>query len=171
MEAYAYILYRLVLFWGKVPPEVVAAGLFAVPGLVGFLAGLPYVPGLVVGGLVTWWFVGIFTEHVWPDIPPEHRHILVAIRDLALFKKPVGELRRLRGMRVTILPHAASRMEEFGISVADVYRVLSEPEEDGKANLGRLYAQRTIGLRRIRVVYNLGAEDERIVVSAMLRRR
>ncbi len=74
-------------------------------------------------------------------------------------------------MKVTILPHAADRMEEFEVSAMDVYRVMSEPDEQGQANLGRLYAQRTIGNRKIRVVYNLGAEDERIVVTAMLRRK
>lgn len=81
------------------------------------------------------------------------------------------DLRRLRWVKLTVSPHAADRMEEFGISVADAYRVLSEPEEEGRANLGRLYAQRNIGNRRIRVVYNRGAGDERIVVTAMLRRK
>lgn len=81
------------------------------------------------------------------------------------------DVRRLRGMRVTILPHADDRMEEFGITVVDVYQVVSQPDEEGEANMGRLYAQKTVEGRRIRVIYNLGAGDERIVVTVMLRRR
>jgi hypothetical protein len=73
-------------------------------------------------------------------------------------------------MRITYLPHARERMEEFGIAVADVYRVISEPDEEGDANKGRRYAQKQIGRRRIRVIYNQGA-DEAVVVTVMLRRR
>ncbi len=97
MRAYVHILARLVICWGHLPPEVVAAAAFAVPGIVGFLAGLPYVPGLVASGLVGWWFTGIFKEHVWPDIPPGHQRLLVALRDQAVFKKP--ELRPGRAVR------------------------------------------------------------------------
>jgi hypothetical protein len=73
-------------------------------------------------------------------------------------------------MKVTLLPHARERMERFTISPADVLRVFEEPDEEGAANLGRLYAERQIGHRRIRVIYNQGA-DEAIVVTVMLRRR
>jgi hypothetical protein len=73
-------------------------------------------------------------------------------------------------MRYMLLPHARERMEEFSISPAAVLRVLQEPDEEGAANFGRLYAQKRIGPRRIRVIYNQGA-DETIVVSVMLRRR
>jgi hypothetical protein len=73
-------------------------------------------------------------------------------------------------MRVTLLPHARERMERFSISPADVLRVFEEPDEEGAANFGRLYAQRQIGHRTIRVIYNRGA-DEAIVVTVMLRRR
>jgi hypothetical protein len=71
----------------------------------------------------------------------------------------------------TILPHAAKRMAERGITPGEVFRALAEPDEEGEANMGRRYAQRTIGPRLIRVVYNPGAGDERIVVTVMLRRR
>jgi hypothetical protein len=47
---------------------------------------------------------------------------------------------------------------------------VGQPEEEGAANLGRRYAQKIIGHRRIRVVYNQGT-DEAIVVTVMLRRR
>jgi hypothetical protein len=73
-------------------------------------------------------------------------------------------------MRVTLLPHARERMEEFSISPADVLRVFEAPDEEGPANLGRLYAQKRIGHRTVRVIYNPGA-DEAIVVTVMLRRR
>ena len=36
-------------------------------------------------------------------------------------------LRRLRGMNVTLLPHARERMECFGVSPAALLRVLQEP--------------------------------------------
>jgi Domain of unknown function (DUF4258) len=179
VEAYAYILYRLVLFWGKVPPELVAAGLFAVPGLVGFLAGLPYVLDLVAGGLVSWWVVGIFREHVWPDVPPEHRRLLVALRDLAFLKAPQPRPkesprrrgcrgpRRLPGMKITYLPHAGLRMRERGISEVEVRAVLGSPDREYPGRLGRTVAERVLPGRRlaIKVVYNRGQEDERIVVT------
>ena len=73
-------------------------------------------------------------------------------------------------MKVTLLPHARERMERFGISPADVLRVFEEPDEEGAANFGRLYAQKQVGHRRIRVIYNRGA-GEAIVITVMLRRR
>lgn len=48
--------------------------------------------------------------------------------------------------------------------------MVRQPDEEGAANFGRLYAQKEIGSRRIRVIYNRGAE-EAVVVSVMLRRR
>jgi hypothetical protein len=48
--------------------------------------------------------------------------------------------------------------------------VLEDPNEEGPANFGRLYAQSVIDNRRIRVVYNRGT-DETVVVSVMFRRR
>lgn len=61
-------------------------------------------------------------------------------------------------------------MEKRGIPVVEVVEALGFPEERGAANFGRLYSQRRFGHRRIRVIYNEGA-DEAIVVSVMLRRR
>jgi hypothetical protein len=63
-------------------------------------------------------------------------------------------------MKITFLPHALEQMSKRGIS----------EDEEGAANLGRLYAQKRFGRRRIRVIYNQGA-DEAVVVSVMLRRR
>lgn len=73
-------------------------------------------------------------------------------------------------MRITLLPHARERMELYGITVAEIYQAVSQPDEEGEANLGRLYSQKQIGQRRIRVIYNRGA-DEAVVVTVMLRRR
>ena len=95
MEAYAYILYRLVLFWGKVSPEVAVAGLFAVPGLVDFLAGLPYVLDLVAGTVICWWAKGIFDAHVWPQLLPEHQRLFVRARKLVLLIRPGREDRNV----------------------------------------------------------------------------
>ncbi len=73
-------------------------------------------------------------------------------------------------MRITLLPHARERMELYGISEEEVRQVLGQPDEEGEANLGRLYSQKQIGQRRIRVIYNRGT-DEAVVVTVMLRRR
>jgi len=73
-------------------------------------------------------------------------------------------------MRVTFLPHALEKMAERGVSEEEVRLVVGQPEEEGDANLGRRYAQKQIGRRRIRVVYNRGA-DEVVVVTVMFRRR
>ena len=48
--------------------------------------------------------------------------------------------------------------------------VVGQPDAEGTANLGRRYAQKVIGHRRIRVVYNRGT-DEAVVVTVMLLRR
>jgi hypothetical protein len=76
----------------------------------------------------------------------------------------------LCGMKVTFLPHALEQMRKRGISESEARLVVDQPDEEGKANFGRLYAQKEIGHRRIRVVYNRGA-DEIVAVSVMLRRR
>lgn len=73
-------------------------------------------------------------------------------------------------MKITFLPHALLKMEQRSISEAEVRLVIGQPDEEGNANLGRRYAQKVIGHRRIRVIYNQGA-DETVVVSVMLRRR
>ena len=61
-------------------------------------------------------------------------------------------------------------MELYEVSEDEVRAVLEGPDEEGAANRGRLYAQRQIGHRRVRVIYNQGA-DEAVVISVMLRRR
>jgi hypothetical protein len=72
--------------------------------------------------------------------------------------------------RVTFLPHARERMEQYGITEAEVRSVLEVPSEEGAANLGRSYAQTLLSGRLVRVIYNVGM-DEAVVVSVMLRRR
>lgn len=72
--------------------------------------------------------------------------------------------------RVTFLPHARERMEQYEITEEEVRSVLDEPSEEGVANLGRSYAQKLLSRRLVRVIYNVGT-DETVVVSVMLRRR
>lgn len=91
MEAYAYILYRLVLFWKKVPPEVAVAGLLAAPGVVGFLAGLPWILDLAAGGFLSWWAAGIFEAHIRPELTPEHRRLLARLQKRVLLMPPDQE--------------------------------------------------------------------------------
>lgn len=73
-------------------------------------------------------------------------------------------------MKITLLPHARERMETHDITEQEVRSVLEEADDKGQANFDRLYSQKLIGHRIIRVIYNQGA-DETVVVSVMLRRR
>ncbi len=61
-------------------------------------------------------------------------------------------------------------MEQYGVSEDEVRSVLEEADEEGAANFGRVYSQKQVEHRRIRVIYNQGA-DEAVVISVMLRRR
>ena len=75
-------------------------------------------------------------------------------------------------MRITYVPHARRRMEERGISEEEVETVLEAPALEYLGNLGRTVAERVLPGRRlaVKVVYNLGAEDERVVVTVELGR-
>lgn len=60
-------------------------------------------------------------------------------------------------------------MEERGISEEEARRALQESEAEYPGNLGRTVAERILPRKRlaVKVVYNLGAEEERIVVAVM----
>jgi hypothetical protein len=73
--------------------------------------------------------------------------------------------------RITFLPHARERMEQYEITEEEVRSILEEPSEEGAANLGRIYAQKLLSSRLVRVIYNVGMDEEAVVVSVMLRRR
>src|SRR5215212_1762120 len=62
-------------------------------------------------------------------------------------------------MRIIYVSHALEQMERRGISEEEVAAVLEDPNEEGSANFGRLYAQSVIDDRRIRVVYNRGTDE------------
>ena len=76
----------------------------------------------------------------------------------------------LCGMKITLIPHARERTEEFRITEDEIRAVLERPDSEGEANFGRLWSQKQIGPRRIRVIYNQDI-DEAVVVTVMLRRR
>lgn len=61
-------------------------------------------------------------------------------------------------------------MGQHSISEEEVISVLEDADEEGQANFGRFYTQKTVGHRKIRVIYNQGA-DEAVVITVMLRRR
>lgn len=61
-------------------------------------------------------------------------------------------------------------MEQYGVTEDEVRNVLEEADEEGEANFGRRYSQKQVGHRRIRVIYNQGAE-EAMIISVMLRGR
>ena len=75
-------------------------------------------------------------------------------------------------MRITYVPHARRRMEERGISEEELETVLEAPALEYLGNLGRTVAERVLPGRRlaVKVVYNLSAEDERVVVTVELGR-
>lgn len=73
-------------------------------------------------------------------------------------------------MKITILPHARERMEQYGVTEDEVRNVLEEAYEEGEANFGRRYSQKQVGHHRIRVIYNQGA-NETVIISVMLRGR
>jgi len=60
-------------------------------------------------------------------------------------------------------------MEVRGISEEEVLWAIQKPEAEYPGNLGRTVVERTPPGKRlaIKVVYNLGAEEERIVVAVM----
>lgn len=70
-------------------------------------------------------------------------------------------------MKITYLPHARRRMAERGISEEEARATLESPDVEYPGNLGRTVAERVPPGRSlaVRVVYNLGLEDERIVVT------
>lgn len=70
-------------------------------------------------------------------------------------------------MRIIYLPHARRRMRERDISEDEARATLEEPDVEYPANLGRTVAEKTFPGRRLatKVVYNRGAEDERVVVT------
>lgn len=83
------------------------------------------------------------------------------------------DLGRLRGMKIIYLPHARRRMDERGIAQWEVAAVLEAPGIEYPGHfLERTVAERVLPGRRlaVKVVYNLGAQDERIVVTVELGR-
>lgn len=75
-------------------------------------------------------------------------------------------------MKITYLPHARHRMEERGISEEEVRAVLEDPDAEYPGDAGRTVAERTLPGRRlaVKVVYDVGLEDERIIVTTELGR-
>jgi Domain of unknown function (DUF4258) len=76
-------------------------------------------------------------------------------------------------MQVTYLPHALRRMDERGIARWEAEAVLEAPDVEYPGHVfERVVAERVLPGRRlaVKVVYNLGAEDERIVVTVELGR-
>ncbi len=85
MNAYVNILRRLALFLGRVPPELIIVALFALPTILGFLSGLPWIVGLLVEGFIMWYLTALFKAHVWPEIPLKHQRLLLELRARLLF--------------------------------------------------------------------------------------
>jgi hypothetical protein len=80
----------------------------------------------------------------------------------------------MASMRITFLPHAVERMEQRGISEEEVRDVLERPDLEYPGRLGRTVAERSPSEAgrplALRVIYNLGLADERVVVTVELGR-
>ncbi|MBA2714857.1 MAG: DUF4258 domain-containing protein [Rubrobacteraceae bacterium] len=72
-------------------------------------------------------------------------------------------------MNVTFLPHALEQMEEREISASRVHTTMQNPDHEYPGDWGRTVAEKRFGMERsaIKVVYNRGPRDERIIVSVM----
>ncbi len=81
-------------------------------------------------------------------------------------------MRILCRVKITFLPHAKEQMIERGISEEEARAVLEEPDAEYPGDRGRQVSELVFEGRRlaVKVVYNVGLEDERIVVSVMLGR-
>ena len=77
-------------------------------------------------------------------------------------------------MKITFLPHALARMEERGVSEEEARQILENPDLEYPGRLGRTVAERSPveGGRSlaVRVIYNRGLEEERIVDTVELGR-
>lgn len=72
-------------------------------------------------------------------------------------------------MRITFIPHARDQMEEREIPEGRVRRTLEDPDREYPGDWGRTVAEKRFGTERsaIKVVYNRGLRDERVIVTVM----
>jgi len=70
-------------------------------------------------------------------------------------------------LKIVFLPHALRRMDGRRITQEEARATLEEPDLEYPGNLGRTVAERVFPSRRLatKVVYNLGPEGERVVVT------
>lgn len=70
-------------------------------------------------------------------------------------------------MKITYTPHALEQLAERGISEETARAVLEAPDREYPGRLSRTVAERRFEGERsaVKVVYDLGLEDERIVVT------
>jgi hypothetical protein len=77
-------------------------------------------------------------------------------------------------MKITFLPHAIERMEQRGVTEDEVRDILERPDLEYPGRRGRTVAERAPveGGRSlaVRVIYNHGPGDERIVITVELGR-
>lgn len=79
-------------------------------------------------------------------------------------------------LKITYNPHTRRRMEERDISEEEVRDILARPDLEYPGKLGRIVAERSpsesgrFSSLAVRVIYNSGLQDERIVVTVELGR-
>jgi hypothetical protein len=67
---------------------------------------------------------------------------------------------------VNFTPHAQEQMAARGITEEEVVETIVSPDQACVGREGRIIAERDLGTRILRVIYNVG-EDEAVVITAM----
>ena len=99
MEKRSNILYRLALFWGKLPPDSVTMLLAVLEYPESLLSPVFWILNVYAGEYVKGLLTGIFMRHVWPMLPLVVRHCLSRIHDQFLAATTRGRIDTTERMR------------------------------------------------------------------------
>ena len=87
----------------------------------------------------------------------------------------LGNLCRLRGVKITLIPDAQDQMHKRGVSEDQVRQTVEKPDTEREGRLRRTVAEKRFeddrGGRFVRVVYNQEGADEAVVVTVITHRR
>jgi len=72
-------------------------------------------------------------------------------------------------LKITFQSHAQDRMQEYGIPEERATAALADPDREYPSYKGRIVAEKVFPGEQlaVKVVYNLGLEEERVVVTVM----
>lgn len=87
----------------------------------------------------------------------------------------LGNLCRLRGVKIALIPHALDQMHKRGVNEDQVRQTVENPDTKREGRLRRTVAEKWFELERggrfVRVVYNQEGADEAVVVTVITHRR